>query len=80
MEPASKIIEKLGGEAVVARITGTASTAPYRWQYPVDRGGTGGSIPQKHIEPLIAFAREHGIDLKTDDFFPSVAEPERAAS
>ena len=30
--PASIIIARLGGEAAVVAITGTAYTAPYRWQ------------------------------------------------
>src|SRR5262245_4864601 len=46
MEPAATIIRRLGGAAIVAAVVGTAVTAPYRWQYPRARGGTGGVIPQ----------------------------------
>jgi hypothetical protein len=48
MDPTAGIIKKLGGEARVADITGTAFTAPYRSQHDKSRGGTGGLIPQAH--------------------------------
>lgn len=68
MEPAKTIIKRLGGEAKVAEITGTAFTAPYRWQHPREKGGTGGTIPQKHHRTLIDYARANGIPLSTDEF------------
>lgn len=70
MEPAHTIIEKLGGEAAVSAATGTSYTAPYRWQHPREKGGTGGVIPQKHIPALLRLAVEQGIDLSPADFFP----------
>ena len=69
MEPARTIIERLGGVAIVSKIAGVAYTAPYRWQYAKERGGTGGLIPQRHIPDLLAYARQNGIDLTADDFF-----------
>ena len=69
MEPASRIIKLLGGEPTVAKITGTTVTAPYRWQYPRERGGTAGQIPGKHIPPLLARAKALGLALTADDFF-----------
>jgi hypothetical protein len=68
MEPASTIIKKLGGAKVVADITGRAITAPYRWQYPLQKGGTGGLIPQKHHRLLLDYARRNGIALRATDF------------
>ncbi len=70
MEPAASIIRKLGGEAVVSRVTETAYTAPYRWQQPRDKGGTGGLIPQRHHPKLLAFAREQDLPLSPADFLP----------
>jgi hypothetical protein len=70
MDPASMIIRRLGGAAAVAAATGTAITAPYRWQYPRKRGGTGGIIPQRHHRALIDFAKVIGIALGADDFLP----------
>lgn len=75
MEPATTIILRLGGEDAVSRITGTASTAPYRWQYSREKGGTGGIIPQRHHRTLLDYARENSIDLKAEDFLaPEDAE------
>lgn len=71
MEPAKSIIKRLGGEKAVAEITATSYTAPYRWQHPLAKRGTGGVIPQRHIPTLLAYARQHGIALAPDDFFPS---------
>jgi hypothetical protein len=70
MEPAATIIKKLGGAAAVASIAETALSAPYRWQAPRHRGGTGGCIPQRHHQSLLAFARQHGIALAADEFLP----------
>jgi hypothetical protein len=70
MEPAATIISRLGGEKTVSEITGRAYTAPYRWQHPVGKGGTGGLIPQKHHVALLDYARAHGIELTPADFFP----------
>lgn len=88
MEPAQSIIQKLGGEGAVAAITGTASTAPYRWQYPRNKGGTDGLIPQKHHRTLLDYARENGIALSAVDFLshretdspPSAPAPETASA
>lgn len=74
MEPAHSIIKRFGGEAAVAQITATAYTAPYRWQHPKERGGTGGLIPQKYHPVLLEYAREHGVALKAEDFLPPSAD------
>ena len=70
MNPASQIIEKLGGEAKVAEITGLAFTAPYRWQHDRSKGGTGGLIPQSHHRVLLDYAQQNGIPLSSDEFLP----------
>jgi len=69
MEPAASIIAKLGGPSAVAAAAGTSYTAPYRWQHPVEKGGTGGRIPAKHIPVLIELAKANGIELEAGDFF-----------
>ena len=74
MNPASRVIDKLGGEAVVAEVLATASTAPYRWQYSREKGGTGGLIPQKHHRKLLDFAGERQIPLNAEDFLPEREE------
>src|SRR5882724_4368949 len=68
MDPATAIIRKLGGEAKVAGIAGTALSAPYRWQHEKSRGGTGGLIPQAHHRRLLDYADAHGIALAAEEF------------
>jgi hypothetical protein len=68
--PASIIIARLGGEAMVSFITGTAYTAPYRWQAARTKGGTGGLIPQRYHRKLIDYARSKGIPLNAEEFLP----------
>ena len=68
MNPAQQIIARLGGEAQVSSITGTAYTAPYRWQAARAKGGTGGLIPQRHHRRLIDYARAKGIPLAAEEF------------
>lgn len=69
LEPAKSIIERLGGPAIVSKITGTSYTAPYRWQQPLDKGGSGGCIPARHIPVLLRFAEENDLPLTPADFF-----------
>jgi hypothetical protein len=78
MEPAATIIGKLGGAKIVAAITGRATTAPYRWQYARQKGGTGGLIPQKYHRLLLDYAWQHGIALRATDFMPGEGAPDRA--
>jgi hypothetical protein len=68
--PASTVIARLGGEAVVSFITGTAYTAPYRWQAAKIKGGTGGVIPQRYHRMLIDYAKSKGIPLAAEEFLP----------
>ena len=80
LEPAASIIKRLGGENIVSSATGTAYTAPYRWQAALEKGGTGGRIPSKHIPTLLEFAREKAIPLAAEEFFAHAAptpEPAR---
>jgi hypothetical protein len=83
MEPARSIITKLGGETAVAHICGTALSAPYRWQYPRERGGTGGLIPQRHHRALMDYAQARCIPLAAEEFLAPrgirPADGERAA-
>lgn len=78
MEPASSIIEKLGGHKAVSEGIGVSYTAPYRWTYPRRRGGTDGYVPYRHIAPLLKMAVALGIELAASDFQPNVTKPEAA--
>lgn len=68
MEPAKAIIEKAGGVETVAVITGRHISRVYRWMYPKERGGTGGSIPHAEALKLIAHAKAEGLSLTAADF------------
>lgn len=77
LDPAYSVIrkfsgpdEKLGvGINAVAAITGVHRTRVYRWMRPVEKGGTGGFIPNPHDRSLIEYARRTKMPLGPDDFF-----------
>lgn len=70
MEPARSIIASLGGDTAVAKIAGVHRTRVSNWKRPKEAGGTGGTIPFKHVPALLAAASEKGIALSADDFLP----------
>lgn len=63
------IITRLGGPRVIADALRIAVTTVYRWTYPVERGGTGGIIPIRRMNQIIAYAQKRGIRLSIKDFF-----------
>ena len=73
MTIAQKIIEKCGGIANVAAITGYSETWVYRWTAETDKGGTGGRIPQKAQHALIEAARQGKCNITPADFFEGAA-------
>ena len=67
---AHSVIKKLGGPRAVAGMLAMSTQAVYKWMWPKSKGGTGGLIPaQKQIQLIVA-ARQRGIMLTKDDFFP----------
>jgi len=76
LDPANTVISKVGGFDAVAEITGAHVSRVYRWTYPAERGGTGGTIPQRYHRTLLDYARGHSIDLSAEDF---IAPAEQAA-
>ncbi|ACS51066.1 hypothetical protein Bgr_07670 [Bartonella grahamii as4aup] len=54
------IIKYLGGFKTVAAIVQRDVSSVSRWR---------GFIPAKHQQKLLNYARDHGIDLRPDDFF-----------
>lgn len=69
VNPASRVIEKCGGHKKVAEWLGVDVSRVFRWTYEIERGGTGGKIPGRHQEQLLAKARRAGIELEPADFF-----------
>jgi len=74
MEPATSIIEKLGGVSKVIEITGKHPTRVYAWMKPKNKGGTDGIIPFSHVPDLLSYAKDNRIKLKADDFLPTSQE------
>lgn len=72
-QPAAKIIDALGGVNAVAEIAGVDLSRVVRWRLPKASGGTGGTIPQRHIPALLD--RGRALGLTADDFLPPRAEP-----
>lgn len=70
MEPATRIINMLGGPTRVAGICGVHRTRVSNWKRPRDVGGTGGVIPHWHVQKLIEAARADGKELAAQDFAP----------
>ena len=82
--PAASIIDKLGGVAATAAISGASVSRVTRWRLDRSKGGTGGLIPQRNIIRILGHARSSGIELNGDDFLvaptPSVEAPTEAAA
>lgn len=68
MEPASTIIQKLGGPTAVAKIVGVHRTRVSNWKRPRAKGGTDGMVPGWHVGKLLEHAATHGVDLSAQDF------------
>ena len=71
--PASVIIEKLGGVEAVAAVCAVDISRVYRWTYDKSSGGTDGRIPTRHQQTILDHARARGLDLSPADFFASEA-------
>ncbi|WP_273721232.1 MULTISPECIES: hypothetical protein [unclassified Bartonella] len=67
---AGTIIKYLGGAKRVSLISQCHVSAVYKWTYPLKKlEGKGGIIPAKYQIMLLNYARDHGIDLRPEDFF-----------
>lgn len=67
---AATIIKYLGGAKRVSLISQCHVSAIYKWTYPLKKlEGKGGIIPAKYQIMLLNYARDHGIDLRPEDFF-----------
>lgn len=69
MNPASDIIARCGGVAVVADWLSVDRSWVLRWTYEKDRGGTGGLVPARHQRALLSRALAEGKDLSAELFF-----------
>jgi hypothetical protein len=64
-DPASTVIELLGGRAVVAQALGLHRSSLLRWCS--ESGGSRGQVPLKHWPALLALAESKGIELNVSD-------------
>lgn len=77
LDPAHSLILKFGGPDgklsqgidAVAAITGADRTRVYRWMRPQDKGGTGGMIPNRQADKLLAYAKKRRLPIEPGDFF-----------
>lgn len=69
MEPARTVIQICGGYAETARLAGRSEVRIRRWEYPKEKGGTGGLIPAECQQKLLDAARAEGKDLRPAHFF-----------
>lgn len=79
MNPASEIISRCGGTALVASWLGIDRSWVLRWTHPKSRGGTGGLVPSRHQAPLLARAKAEGVNLTPDMFFVVPSEGKAVA-
>ena len=68
MQPARRIIDKLGGPQVVSEWLKMDVSAVNRWAAPADKRGCEGEIPRQYRGRLIALARMRGVELTWKDF------------
>lgn len=67
--PAARVIAACGGVKRTAELVGRHPTAVNRWMMPKEKGGTGGTVPAKAAEKLMAIAKEMGLKIEGADFF-----------
>ena len=63
LNPACRVLTKLGGEVAVHKGTGIPIDTLWRWQRSKERGGTGGRIPQERWPVLHEYAATVGTSL-----------------
>lgn len=71
---ALRVINKCGGVRNVSLMLGISPKTIYKWTYRREYGGTGGLIPHRRQLELMVAAKQHGIDLGPEDFFPEVPD------
>ena len=67
LNPAATVLARVGGAGPLAQLLRLDRSAVHRWALPKDRGGSGGLIPARHHQRLLALAAAHGIALTAAD-------------
>ena len=66
-EPAYSVVRRLGGVTRTALLLSLSSPAVSRWLVPFGSFGTGGKIPQKYWDDILAFSNRTGIAIDIYD-------------
>lgn len=79
MSQAERVVKKFGGAVALAKcleLIGHPKSVStiYRWMYPVENQGTGGTIPPHAWEGIMAAAEVEGVILVASDFDPRVID------
>ena len=54
VEPAATVLARFGGAGTLAQLLRLDRSAVHRWALPKHRGGSGGLIPARHHQRLLA--------------------------
>lgn len=73
LDPAYSVIRKFDtkerrGSYVLSQRLGLTRSAVTKWTLPVEQMGTGGYIPPRYYDSILAFAKELGISLHPSEF------------
>lgn len=67
---ADHVIRLFGGSQNLAAIIGYTNAGVCKWRYPRHKGGSGGLIPTRALDRILALARSQGVLLTEDDLKP----------
>jgi hypothetical protein len=67
LQPAASVISKFGGARKLSDLMDLDKSTVCQWRVSKERGGTGGLIPARHHEPLLALAKKQGVRLGASD-------------
>lgn len=83
VEPAATVLARFGGAGPLAQLLRLDRSAVHRWALPKHRGGSGGLIPARHHQRLLALAAAQGIALSPADLVgtpTATGDPPRAGA
>ena len=67
LSPAREVVAKCGGVRATARALELHPSAVSKWRVSSKQKGTGGRIPQRHWQALLAHAKKERIELTLSD-------------
>ncbi len=76
---ARNVIRTLNGVVRTAAICKISHASVCAWDRPKSRKGTGGLVPARHQQRILAYAREHNLPLTPADLIPADPAGEVAA-